>query len=266
MFVIAIISFSIHLAVNGWLLLILVRNRIIRFLPWFGAYIASEAVGACVGLVLWSLRSHLYRTVFWVMAAAQIILIVGAVRESFSRLFVGFRSRPWFPWLVRSVIAMILLYSVWKAIYVPTVRTNRLISLIADGEFAFRWTILAVGLLAVILERIFMVSRSTREAAVLDGCTVVSLGVIAWVVSRSLLGQQYILVTQYFQEIGYLLGAAIWIKCMSRPPSPTGFTELSITPEQAAAELQRYRVAAKRILKRREMTDLAPQPGADKAD
>src|ERR1700739_2695355 len=196
MLIIAIISFSIHLAVNGWLLFILVRNRIIRFLPWFGAYIASELVGACVGLVLWSLQSHLYLTVFWVMAAAQIILIVGAVRESFLRLFIGFRSRPWFPWLVRSVIALILLYSVWKAVYVPTVKTNRLISLIADGEFAFRWTILAVGLLAVILERIFMVSRSTREAAVLDGCTVVSLGVIAWVVSRSLLGQKYILVTQ----------------------------------------------------------------------
>jgi hypothetical protein len=258
MLVIAIISFSIHLAVNGWLLLILVRGRITRSLPWFAAYIVSEVVGACVGLVLWSLKSHLYSTVFWVLAAAQIILIVGAVRESFLRLFVGFRSQPWFPWLVRSVIALILLYSVWKAVYLPTVRTNRLISLIADGEFAFRWTILAVGLLAVILERIFMVSRNTREAAVLDGSTVVSLGVVAWVVSRSLLGQKYIVITQYLQEIGYLLGAAIWIKCMSRPESLTGFAELSITPEQAQAELRRYRQAAKRFLNQRNITDVSP--------
>lgn len=254
MLVIAIISFSIHLAANGWLLLILFRKSIIRNLPWFGAYIASEVVGACVGLVLWSLQSHLYKTVFWGMAAAQIILIVGAVRESFLRLFVGFRSRSWFPWLVRGVIALILLYSIWKAIYLPTVRTNRLESLIADGEFAFRWTILAVGLLAVILERIFMVSRNTREAAVLDGCTVVSLGAIAWVVSRSLLGRRYIFITQYLQEIGYLLGAIIWIKSMSRPESSTGFAELSITPEMAEAELSRYREAAKRFLNRREMT------------
>jgi hypothetical protein len=255
MVLIAIISFSLHLAVNGWLLLILFRNGVVRRLPWFTAYIASEMLGACVGLVLWSTNRHLYITVFWWMAAAQISLIVGAVRESFLRLFVGFRSRPWFPWLVRGIIVLILAYSVWKAIYVPTVRNYRLISLIADGEFAFRWTILAVGLLSVALEWLFMLSRDTREAAVLDGCTVVSLGMVAWVVTRSFYGQKYIFVTQYLQEVGYLLGAAVWIKYMSRPETPTGLQELSITPEQAEAELRRYREAAKRFLKRRQITE-----------
>jgi hypothetical protein len=253
---IPIISFSVHLAVNGWLLVILIRRRIVRPLPWFTAYIASEVVGACVGLSLWSFHRTLYITVFWWMAAAQISLIVGAVRESFLRLFIGFRSRWWFPWLVRAVIAAVLFYAVWKAVYLPAVKSNRLISLIVDGEFAFRWTILAVCLLAVILERVFMVSRDTREAAVLDGFTVVSLGMVAWVISRSLVGEQYSFVTGYFQEVGYLLGAAVWIKFMSRPESSAGFNELSITPEQAEAELRRYREAAKRLLKRREITDV----------
>jgi hypothetical protein len=247
---IPIISFLLHIAVNGWLLVTLLRRGIVRRLPWFSAYIASELLGAFIGLVLWSLNRRLYITVFWWMAAAQITLIVGAVRESFVRLFIGFRSRPWFLWLLRGVIVVILAYAVWKAVYVPTVRTNRLISLIADGEFAFRWTILAVGLLAVLLERLFMLSRDSREAVVLDGYTVVSLGMVAWVVARSLYGQKYIFFTQYLQEVGYLLGAAVWIKYLSRPDVGNGFDELSITPEQAQAELRRYREAAKRIVKR----------------
>jgi hypothetical protein len=254
---IAIISFLVHLLVNGWLLIILIRRRVIRQLPWFSAYITSELVGAGVGLILWSVNRHLYVAVFWWMAAAQITLIVGAVRESFLRIFIGFRSKWWFPWLLGCVFAVVLSYSAWKAIYAPPVRANRLISLIVDGEFAFRWTIVAVGLLSVALEWLFLLPRDTREAAVLDGSTIASVGMLAWVVSRSLLGpQKYVFVTQYFQELGYLLGAAVWIKYMSRPEIPAGFDKLSITPEQAAAELSRYRKAAERFLKQREITDL----------
>jgi hypothetical protein len=254
---IAIISFLVHLVVNGWLLIILIRRRVIRQLPWFSAYIASELVGAGVGLVLWSVNRHLYVAVFWWMAAAQITLIVGAVRESFLRIFIGFRSKWWFPWLLGCVFAVVLSYSAWKAIYAPPVRANRLISLIVDGEFGFRWTIVAVGLLSVALEWLFLLPRDTRETAVLDGSTIASVGMLAWVVSRSLLGpQKYVFVTQYFQELGYLLGAAVWIKYMSRPEIPAGFDKLSITPEQAAAELSRYRKAAERFLKQREITDL----------
>jgi len=253
-----IISFVVHLGVNGWLLTILLRRRIVGQLPWFGAYITSEFVGACIGLTLWSLNRPLYITVFWWMAAAQISLIVGSVRESFVRTFVGFGSLPWFPWLVRGVIVAVLFYSGWKAIYAPAVKANHLVSLIVDGEFAFRWTIIAVGLLSVALERLFTLPRQTHEAAVLDGCTIASLGMLAWSVSFSLFGARFIFITQYLQEIGYLLGAAIWIKCMSSPESPKEFVELSITPEAAEAELSRYRAAAKRLLKRRDITNLTP--------
>ncbi len=254
MSLIPIISFSIHVAVNGWLILILLRRSVIRHLPWFTAYIASELIGACIGLALWSFHRRLYVTVFWWMAAAQITLIVGAVRESFVRVFIGFRSLSWFPWLVRGVITIVLLYSGWKAIYAPAVKTNRLISLLVDGEFAFRWTIVAIGVLSLALERILQVSRETREAAVLDGSTIASLGMLGWAVSRSLFGLKYAFLTQYVTEVAYLLAAAVWIKCMSRPEIATGFKELAMTPEQVAAELLRYRRAAERFLKRRQVT------------
>lgn len=247
-----LISFFVHLALSSWLLIIVLRRAIWKQLPWFACYIASELVGACVGLMLWSINRRLYVSVYWWMTAAQITLIVGAVRESFVRTFVGFRSLEWFPWLVRGVIAAVLAYSGWKAVYAPPVQNNRLVSLIVGGEFTFQWGIVAVGLLSVALEKLFNLRRDTREAAVIDGCAVASFGSLAWAVIRSLFGTKYSLVTQYFGELAYVLACFLWIKYMSRTETEVGFKELGMSPEQVASELVRYRAAAERLLKKRD--------------
>ncbi len=252
MSILPIISFLIHLAVNCWLLGIVLRRGIWRQLPWFTCYIASEMVGALVGLGLWVVDRHLYITVYWWLDVAQVILIVGTVRESFLRTFVGFTSLRWFPWLVWSVIGLIVVYSAWKAIYAPPIQNNRIVALIVDGEFAFRWAIVAVGLLSAGLERLFALPRDTREVAVIEGCAVASMGLLAWVISRSLFGTKYALITQYFGELAYLLACSIWIKYMLRPEATVGFNELGISPEHVALELRRYRTAAERLLKRRD--------------
>lgn len=246
------ISLIIHLAVSSWLLVVVLRRGIWRQLPWFACYIASEVVGACAGLALWHVNRHLYITVYWSLDAVQLILIIGAVRESFVRTFVGFSSLRWFPWLVSGVIATVLVYAAWKAIYAPPVQSNRIIALIIGGEFTFRWGIVAVGLLSAGLERLFELPRDTREVAVIDGCAVASVGLLAWVVIRSLFGTRYLPITQYFGELAYLLACAIWIKYMLRPEAKVGFNELGISPEQVALELRRYRTAAERLLKRRD--------------
>jgi hypothetical protein len=209
-------------------------------------------VGAFVGLVLWVVNRHLYVTVYWWLDVAQVILIVGTVRESFLRTFVGFSSLRWFPWLVWSVVGSIFVYSGWHAIYAPHVQSNRILASIIDGEFAFRWAIVAVGLLSAGLERLFQLPRDTREVAVIDGSAVASVGLLAWVVIRSLFGTRYSLVTQYFGELAYLLASSIWIKYMLRPEAAVGFNELGLSPEQVALELRRYRTAAERLLKRRD--------------
>jgi hypothetical protein len=246
------ISFIIHLAVSGWLLVVMLRRGIWRSLPWFTSYIASEVLGACAGLALWSVNRHLYLTVYWSLDAVQLILIVGAVRESFVRTFVGFSSLRWFPRLVAGVIATVLVYAAWKAIYAPPVQNNRLVALIIGGEFTFRWGIVAVGLLSAGLERLFSLARDTHEVAVIDGCAVVSVGILAWAVIRSLFGTRYSLITQYFGELAYLLASWIWLKYMLRQKAETGFEQLGMAPEQVALELSRYRKAAVRLLNKRD--------------
>ncbi len=248
MSIVPIISFCAHVAVNGWLLLILWRQGTVRQLPWFSCYIASELLGACVGSSLFFFDRKLYVVVFWCLAAAQIGLVVGAVRESFVRTFVGFGSLQWFPWLLRSVIGGVLAYSVWKAIFAPPVHNNRIISLIVAGEFTFRWGIIAVGLLSLALAWLFKLPKGTREMAVIDGCTIASTAFLVVIGSRSLFGTRFSAVMQYIPEVGYLLAAYIWIKFISASRSDAGFKDLGLTPEQMETELKRYRRAAERLL------------------
>jgi hypothetical protein len=247
MSIVPIISFCAHVIVNAWLLLIMWRQGAARRLPWFACYIASELLGACVGSSLWFFDRKLYVIVFWWLAAAQIGLVVGAVRESFVRTFVGFSSLRWFPWLLWSVIGGVLAYSVWKAIFAPPVHNNRIISLIVAGEFTFRWGIIAVGLLSLALATLFRLPKGTWEMAVIDGCTITSIAFLVLIGSRSLFGTRFSAVMQYVPEVGYLLAACIWIKFMSASPSEPGFKDLGLTPEQMEGELKRYRKAAERL-------------------
>jgi hypothetical protein len=245
--IIPILIFLADLVVNFWLVVIISRNRIWKHLPWFALYIAQELATTAVGLALWLVDQRLYVTFFWWTEALRIVLIVGLVRESFVRIFLGFSSLRWFPWVVRSVIGCVLVYSMWKAIYAPPIQNNKIISLIIAGEFTFRWGIAAVGLLSLLMVWFFQLPNDTRETAVILGSAVASAAFLANVVSRSLFGTKYALITQFIPDVGYLVATLIWIKYMSRPEPEFGFEELSITPEMMVLELHRYRQAAERL-------------------
>jgi hypothetical protein len=247
--IIPILTFLADLAVNVWLLLIVWRRDVWRQLPWFALYVAWEFIATVVGLTLWFVDRHLYVTVFWWMEAARIALVVGAMRESFLHTFVGFSSLRWFPWVVRSVIGGVVVYSAWKAIYAPPIQSNRVISFIIAGEFTFRWGLAAVGLLSLLLVWLLELPNDTRETAVILGIATASGAFLVAVLSRSFFGTKYVRITQFVPDVGYLVAAAIWIKYMLRPEQEFGFKELGITPEQMASELRRYREAAERLLK-----------------
>jgi hypothetical protein len=245
--IIPILIFLVGLAVDSWLLVIVWRRKIWSKLPWFASYIAWEMATTGVGLGLWLFDRKHYVAVFWWMEAVLISLIAAAVRESFLRIFVGFSSLRWFPWVVRCVIGCVLLYSGWKAVYAPPVQSDRILSFIIAGEFTFRWAFAAIGLLSLILVWMLDLPNGTPETAVMDGCTIASWAFLTWVLSRSFFGEKYTWIMQYVPELGYLLAASIWIKYMSRPEREFGFKELGITPEVMALELRRYREVAERI-------------------
>lgn len=246
--IITILEFLIAIAADTWLLLVVWRRDVWKPLPWFAVCIASDLVQTCVGLALWFIDRSLYVTVFWWMEAAKIGLVVGAMRESFVRTFVGFSSLRWFPWVVRGVIGAVLVYSAWKTIYAPPVDKSWLFSLIIDVEFTFRWVIVAVGLLSVALVWLLDLPKDTRENAVMDGFAIASTAWLVFAVVRSFFGAKYGRFIQYVPDIGYFVAVAIWIKYLRIPGREFGLKELGMTPEAMALELRRYRETAERIL------------------
>src|SRR5205807_7572588 len=126
----AIVVLIVGLAVNSWLLIVVHRQNVRKQLPWFALYVAWQILLTCIQIAAWVISPKFYVAVYWWMEIIAIVLIIGAVRESFLRIFEGFTSKSGFRWAVWGLIAAVVIYSTWKAIYAPPIQSNRLASFI----------------------------------------------------------------------------------------------------------------------------------------
>jgi len=234
------------LVVGGWLLLIVYRQRLTGQLLWFALYIFWQFLEGCIQLVLLSINRQLYARVYWWLEAVEVILIVGAVRESFLRIFQGFTKKPGFRRTVWTVIGAVVLYSAWKAIHAPPLQIGRLFSFVFGAEFLFRWAIVGIALLTTVLS-ILLKEPITREDAVVSGFGVASLAYVFYLSSFSLFGTKYIFLTKYIPSVGYFVAAFWWIYVFSRPMRQFGFKELGMGPEEIREALRRYRERGERL-------------------
>jgi hypothetical protein len=185
------------------------------------------------------------------MEAVAVVLIVGAVRESFLRIFEGFTSKPGFRWLLSTVIAGVVLYSAWKAIYVPPIHGSRLEAFVFGAEFAFRWGIAAIGILTITLSFMLKEPPNTREDAVVTGFMIASVAVLIGVINFSSFGTKYLFLTKYAPPVGYFAAVFLWIWTFSRPVDQFGFKELGMEPEEIRNELQRYGEINERMMRKK---------------
>lgn len=240
--------FAINLVLDGLLLKALVKRDVRKQLPWFVVYIGWEFLSTAVGLALWVFNRKLYTTVYWWMEGPRIALLVGAVRESLLRIFKGFESL--LRWSVAALIVAVVIYSAWKTFHAPPVQSNRLVSLILGAEFTFRWGIAGVALLSMGLMWFVQEPMGSREDAVVTGCGLASLAVVAYVLSRSFFGTRFTLFTQYLPDMGYFVAAFYWIRVFRRPVQEYGFKELGMGPEDIRREMRRYRELAEQIMRK----------------
>jgi hypothetical protein len=239
------------LVVDIWLLILVHRQGVRRHLPWFVLYVTWGVLIASVQLATWMISPQLYIAVYWWMELIAVVFIVGAVRESFLRIFQGFSSEAWFRWSVWSMILAVVLYSGWKAIYLPPVHSSRIESFVVGAEFAFRWGIFGIAVLTAFLSVLVKEPMDTREDAVVTGFGLASVGVLAGVISFSLFGKKYLFLTQYAPSVGYFLAVFWWIWVFSRPVTEFGFKELGMGPEDIAKELRRYRELTERMMRKK---------------
>jgi hypothetical protein len=247
----ALFLITAGLAVDIWLLIIVYRQGVRKQLPWFASYVVWGVLLQSVQLVTWLISPRLYIAVYWWMEAVAVILIVGAVRESFLRIFQGFTSNAGFRWSVWGVILAVLMYSAWKAIYLPPIQSSRLESFIYGAEFAFRWGIFGIMILTAVFSLFLHEPMNTREDAVVTGFGLASVGVLVGVVSFSVFGTKYLFFTKYASSVGYFVAVFWWIWVFSRPVAEFGFKELGMGPEDIAKELRRYREFSERILRKK---------------
>jgi hypothetical protein len=247
----ALFLITAGLAVDIWLLIIVYRQGVRKQLPWFASYVAWGVLLQSVQLVTWLISPRLYIAVYWWMEAVAVVLIVGAVRESFLRIFQGFTSKAGFRWSVWGLILAVLVYSAWKAIYLPPIQSSRLESFIYGAEFAFRWGIFGIMMLTAVFSLFLHEPMNTREDAVVTGFGLASVGVLIGVVSFSVFGTKYLFLTKYASSVGYFVAVFWWIWVFSRPVAEFGFKELGMGPEDIAKELRRYREFSERILRKK---------------
>jgi len=239
------------LAVNVWLLIIVRREGVRKQLPWFALYVAWELTLTCIQLAAWIISHRLYVAVYWWMEAIEVVLIVAAVRESFLLIFEGFTSKPEFRWSVWGVIAAVILYSGWKAIYAPPVQGNRLALFIIGAEFAFRWGIAGIGVLTTVWSWLLTEPANTREDAVVTGFGIASVAFVATTVIVSVFGTRYLFFSKYLPSVGYFMAAFWWIRVFSRPVKEFGLKEMGLELEDVGNELHRYQSIGERIARKK---------------
>lgn len=239
------------LVVDVWLLVIVERQSARKQLPWFATYVVWGVVLQITQIAARAISVRLYITVYWWMEAVAVILIVGAVRESFLRIFRGFTKLAWFRWSLWSVIGAVVAYSVWKAVHAPPLQSSRLTVFVFGAEFLFRWGIAGIALFTTVLTLVHEGSLNTREDAVVTGFGVASLAFVLYVSSFSIFGQKYTSSIKYLPSVGYFLAAGWWIWVFSRPIEEYGFKELGMGPETMRNEARRYREHVEDIMRKK---------------
>jgi hypothetical protein len=235
------------LAAGIWLLIILHRQNVRKHLPWFVAYVVWQVLQALVQLLAVLVISRLYITLYWWMEAVDMLLTVAAVRESFLRIFKGFTKMPWFRWTVSGVIAAIVAYSAWKAIYHPPVQGTWLTSFVVGIEFLFRWGIAGIAALTFVLSWALSEPTETWEDTILTGFGLISGAFIFSLICVSLFGNKFLSFSKYAPSVGYFIAIFLWIRVFSRPVESFGFKELGIGPEDLLKLIRRYRADVRKI-------------------
>lgn len=207
-------------------------------MPWFVCYIAWEVLAGFATLPAWFYRRQFYNTLSWWMEPVEIALIVAAVRESCLRVFKGFsgfRASVW------GVIGAVIIYSTWEAFHAPPIHANRFGAFEVQAEFLFRWAILGIWILIVVLSGILGVPTNTREDAVITGFGIICGSFLLYIGIYWIFGSKHTFFAQYVPSVGYFVAAGWWIWVFSRPVEEYGFKELGMGPGDIAGHFRRYR-------------------------
>jgi len=180
-----------------------------------------------------------------------------AVRESFLHTLSNYRGMSMVRMGLRLSVAAALLYSVSRALILPSVNANRTISIILSTEITTQYLIAAITVVYLILYALIRFKGRPYEVGIIFGFAVnASLSACGYL-TRSTFGMRVPWLWTWLPALAFILAQCAWIEILCRgevvkevPPN------LALTKEEMIAELGEQDVWLKRLWRcRRKLAD-----------
>lgn len=211
----------------------LIRRSLFRRFRIFTFYTAYVIIIEIAGAFLVGRAAYFY--VYWCTEFIAVIASVGAIHESFKAIFGGFYQLTWFRYAWPGTIAIIWIYSGWRAWVHPPPHFARAGAVLIQGSITSRFTIVGLVLLFFLLARLATTRWYLYEFHIVYGLGLSSLGMVAAVLVRSEFGTRFAWLTVWGPPLAYLVAVIIWLSAfLRREPE----IKINMPPEVLLQEMQ----------------------------
>jgi hypothetical protein len=237
--IVGIITVSISLCLEAWLVWLLVRQRVHERFQLFVSYIAVAGLASLLRLVvLHFVLVHFF--VYWASELLLMLLSIAALNQVFWHTYSGFDFIWWFRPLYYGAILLALGLTIRAAIVSPPVVSHPLISFIVDAELAAN--MVRAGIVAVFAAMVRpMVVRFQRYAfGIILGFGFSSFPPCVAYISISAFGTRVKAFADIMASLSYIVALIVWLRVFSLPDTKLTKWEPPIPPEEMAGTVESY--------------------------
>jgi hypothetical protein len=243
------LSLIITIALQCYILALLLRRKLRRRFPWFSVYVLYALIECLIRLVV-SAQVQIYFMVYWLTEIADTLLTTAALRESFLEIFWPESRQRWFKWIFWTCIAVTVAYAGLTAWLSPPHQARPLVAGIISFEVGVQSIVAVVGILYFGLIKLFRVMEHQLESGIILGfgmnASLAALGILA----RSAFGTRFALFSAWLPAVAYIVAEATWVAILLQPERR--LPEPNISLEQMNEALDSYIAIVRKYLGRQE--------------
>jgi len=210
------IMMSISLALEIWLLVLLVRRDVRRHFPVFFSY--GLALGPVTLARLFTTTDYqTYFLVFWWSDAMLLLLGLAALHEVFRWVYRSFYEFWWFRLGYYGAITAVLLIAIRNAVANPPVQAHPVVSLVLDVGIGINLLQAGIATLYYAIMRPLSIEFRRYPYGVVLGFLISSAGPLLGYLAISVFGTKVQGFARYASPVSYFLGLAIWLSAFIVP-------------------------------------------------
>ena len=240
----------ICIALQGWILVLMLRGKLWLKFPLFSAYVAYVAVQMVLRSAFLS-NPRVYLYVYWITAPFEMILTVLAVHESFLRVFRSFYLLRWFRILFPGAIVAALAYSAYEGYVSPPIHASPAAAAIISAALTAQYIILAIATLFFGLAMFLRVPWRIHEFRFMLGFALSALAVAFAGTVRSVFGTKFQFLSEMLPAVVYILTLVVWLSAvLHAEASNQRVLEEQVSGEQVISRMRRQSQVIRAFLKK----------------